>query len=232
MMAAVGHTAAEVGRGAAFVVLLLPVAIAAGRRVAGRGQDFAYAAAVGIAVATSTLVAGGLVLSLPREVDLRGWIALLVAVDAAVLIRSRRHLRLAGLRRRIRIRRPDALPAILSVAALAVVVASIELSHASATRRDNKVRFTQLWLLPLAGTDRVAKIGVRNEQHAPATYRLTVSGPHLNLARTIALDASRSWVGTVPLPAPSSPKRITAELFRPGDKSAYRSVHIWTRAAP
>ena len=100
-----------------------------------RRLDGAQAAAVGIAVVATVLVAGGLVLSAVDALDSTGWIVVVLAVTAvAVLAASRDPARLA-------------VPVLLATAALALAVGAVALSRASTVDHARETRFTQLWLV-------------------------------------------------------------------------------------
>jgi hypothetical protein len=220
----IAKTFANLASALALAVLMLPVAAAARRRAADRG-DLAQAAAVGIAAAAALLVATGLLLSAFGEVGATGWLVAILVVDAVVILGTRDRLELAR----------RALPAVLAAAALGMAAGALALSHRSATDQARAATFTQLWLLP-RGQD-AAEVGVRNEEGTPVSYRLRVIGPPAEggeplLDRTVALGPSQTWVGRVELPPTAGPERVTAEVSRIGDSGPYRTAHLWTSGAP
>ncbi|HEX8075827.1 MAG TPA: hypothetical protein VF545_12710 [Thermoleophilaceae bacterium] len=215
-------TVAGVARAAAFALLLLLLALAARRWAVGR-RDAVDAGAVAIVVAASMLVAAGLALSVVDGVTAVGWLVVLLAIDAALL---------APRENRAHVRR--ALPAVLSIAAAAVAVGAIAHSRASAQDHDRTVRFTQLWAVPAGSLPATsARIGVRNLEGGPRSYRVVVTGMRRTfLDRTIELGASATWSASIQLPFTESPKRVTAELYRDGDVFAYRTAFVWTPILP
>ena len=225
MTLALAHTFAGVASVIVFAALLVPAGIVVWRRAA-EGPDPVQSVAVGVAFAAALLVAVGLLLSLVGGIGSAGWLAAILIVDAALL--------LGTLDRRSLARR--ALPALLCAAAAAGAAGAVAISHESAVDDAREHTFTQLWMLPRAGGD-VAELGVRNEEGAPAVYRLTVrrpasAGGDVLLERDVRIGASRTWVGSVPLPPTDRPEQVTAELFRPGGGTPYRTVHVWTAAGP
>jgi hypothetical protein len=222
---ALAHTFAGVASAIVFAALLVPVAIAVWRRAA-EGPDPVQSVGVGVAFAAALLVAVGLLLSLVGGIGSAGWLAAILIVDAALLLGT-------GDRRSLARR---TLPALLGVAALAAAVGAVAISHESAVDDAREHTFTQLWMLPRAGGD-VADLGVRNQEGAAAVYRLTVRAPESAggeplLEREVRIGASRTWVGSVSLPPTDRPEQVTAELFRLGGGTPYRTVHVWTPAGP
>lgn len=220
MTIALAATFADVASALAFAALVLPVAILARRHVAGRG-DPAHAVATGIAAVTVVLVAGGLLLSALGGLEAAGWLAIVVAADALLLVEARGRPRLLA-------------PIVLAAAALALSAGAIALSRASAVDQERRAAFTQLWLVPRGDA---AEVGVRNEEGADATYRLEVVGPpsdgaRVLIERTLRLSDSQAWSGRLVLPPTAVPEQVTAELFRPGDALPYRRAHLWTPVTP
>jgi hypothetical protein len=188
-----------------------------------RRRDSAQALAVGIAAATALLVAGGLALSAFGELGSTGWgVVVLVAAAIALLVAAREPGRVV--------------PVLLAMVALGLAVGALALSRGSAIDHARETRFTQLWLVERGSAGR-AEIGVRNEEHTRAAYRLQVFGPEsagaaLLVDRTIVLDPSRSWSGELVIPRTPRPERVNAELYRLGEAESYRSAHLWTAPAP
>jgi hypothetical protein len=211
-----------VARAGAFAVLVLLLALAVRRWAAGRG-DAVDSGPVALAAAASLLVAAGLALSVVNGVTAVGWLVVLLGVDVALL--APRESR--DLARR-------ALPAAIGVLAAVVAVGAVALSRASAQRHDRAVRFTQLWIVPdnhAGGT--VAHMGVRNFEGGPRSYRVVVTGMRRTLAeRTVQLPRGAAWTAALPLPLTDSPKKVTAELFRSGDRAPYRTASTWTATVP
>lgn len=222
MSALAAITALGAARAAAFSVLVLLLAVAARRWGDGRrgGLD---SSAFAIAAATSLLVAAGLALSVVHGVTAAGWLAILVAIDLALL--APRESR--ALARR-------ALPAALAVLAAVIAVAALSLSRASAQRHDQAVRFTQLWIVPAGGEiETRARVGMRNLEGGPRQYRLLVTGMRRTLLdRTVQLGDRAAWQATLTLPLTESPRRVSAQLFRAGSTTPYRSASVWTRTLP
>ena len=177
-----------------------------------RRLDSAQAAAVGIAAATATLVAGGLLLAALGALDTAGWVVVGLAapaVAAAAVIRDARRV----------------VPLALALVALGIAVGAIAVSRDSAIDHARETRFTQLWMVERSARGRF-EVGVRNEEHRPVTYRLRVFAPE-SLARpplvdrTIVLDPSRSWSQELALPRTVLPERVNAELQRVGEVRSY-----------
>lgn len=189
-----------------------------------RRIDAAQATAVGIAAATAVLVAGGLLLSAVDALDSTGWVVVVLSAGAlAVLAVARDPGRLL-------------VPVMLACMALGLTAGAIALSRASAVDHARETRFTQLWLVERGSAGR-AEIGVRNEEHARAEYRLRVFGPESAgarplLDRTLVLAPAQSWSREIPIPRTSRPERVNAELYRLGESESYRSAHVWTSPAP
>jgi hypothetical protein len=67
-------------------------------------------------------------------------------------------------------------------------------------------------------------VGVTNQSSAPTTYRLTVTGPG-GYAVTLELTASKgdAWFHTLAVPTTD---RVTANLYRAGDTTPYRTAYL------
>ncbi len=216
------------------LVLLLPIAIAAGRWV-GAGGDRAAAILAGAAVAVCTVVVGGIVLSSFSGVGAVGWIATLALVDlmllAVIMVRRHGHVRplLHGLALK-RPRAPRPLTAAISIAALALVAGSVVMSVASAHRQERRVHFTQLWMLPTAqATGESAEIGVRNFEGRTTSYRISVTAGRTTLfSAPVQLRSSRAWTTSLQLPATTPRELVTATLYRAASPSPYRVTNLWT----
>lgn len=211
-----------VTRALAFAVLVLLLALAARRWMAGR-RDPVDAGPVAIAAGASLLVAAGLALSVVHGVSAAGWLVVLLALDVALL---------APRESRQRARR--ALPAAVAVLAAVLAIGAVALSHANAQRHERDVHFTQLWLVP-HGTqaDSSASVGVRNLEGRARAYHVVVTGMrHTFLDRTVQLSNGAAWTASVRLPVTDSPEQVTAQAFLPGRTAAYRTATVWTQAVP
>jgi hypothetical protein len=214
MTAAVGSTFGDVASALALAVLLLPLALFAVRHAGGRGDP--AQAALGIGAVVALLVPAGLLLSIVGELGAGGWLVVIAAADVLVLLWARG---------------PAALvPVLMTAAAISFAIGAVAISRAGAIDQEREARFTQLWAVPQAGDE--VELGVRNEEHATADYELRVaaagsSGPLLE--RELRLGHGQTWAGTIELPSTARPVRVTAELFRSGTATAYRTVHLWTR---
>lgn len=222
MTPVVAITALGAARAGAFAALILLIALAVRRWAAGR-RDPVDAGPVAIAAGASLLVAAGLALSVVDGVTAVGWLAILLAIDVALI---------APRESRERARR--ALPAAVAVLAAVTAIGAVALSRASAQRHDREVHFTQLWLVPRGSLPQTfARVGVRNFEGGPRSYRVRVTGLRRTfLTRTVALGQAGEWTATVPLPVTESPKRVTAQLFRTGSAAPYRTATVWTRTLP
>jgi hypothetical protein len=204
----------------ALAALLAPLAFAASRRLAER-PDPGHTAAVGIAAVAALLVLAGLGLSAVGGLSAAGWLAVVVAADAVVLLAVGDR---SSLGRR-------AVTATLASAALGLVIGAVALSRSSAVDHERDTKFTQLWFVPRSSA--AAELGVRNEEHAATVFRVKLFGPasqgsRLLLDRTVGLDSSRAWIRTVVLPLTARPERVNVELYRAGETAPYRSAHVWT----
>ena len=224
---------AAVARSIGMFVLLLPIAVAAGWWF-GAGRDRALAFLAGTSAAVCAVAIGGLVLSSFAGVSLTGWLAVLAIVDLFLAVVAARHSG-AGDRfvrdlARTRRRMPRTLPALISAAAVALVVGSVLVSIATAQRQEQRVHFTQLWMVPVsqAGTE-TAEIGVDNLEGRTTSYRITVSGGGATLfSAPLRLGASRSWTATVRLPAATPRELITTTLYRGSSPVPYRVTNLWS----
>ena len=215
-------TALGAARAVAAAVLVLLVAVAVRRRLAGT-RDPVEATPVAIAAVASLVVAAGLALSVVHGVTAVGWLVILLALDVALL---------APAESRERARR--ALPAATAILAAVIAIGAVTLSRASAERHDRGVRFTQLWIVPGGGDiSPFARVGVRNFEGGARGYRIVVTGMRRTfLERTVQIGQSETWSATVQLPLTETPKRVTAQLYRLGTSRAYRTVSVWTRTVP
>ena len=218
MIPVAARTFPDVASAVALAALLAPAAVIAARRV-GKRLDPVEAVTVGIGAIAALLVLGGLVLSLVHGLGTVGWLALVLVADAVALLSTVERTRLA---RRL-------LLAALVTAAIGLTAGAVAISRVSASDQAHATRFTQLWLLP-APANR-ARVGIDNEERARVAYRLRVSAPAPTRAlvdRPVALNSGQRWSASVQLPRTHRPVRVTAELYRPGDTTPYRTAHIWT----
>jgi hypothetical protein len=222
----------SVARDVGGVLLLVPIAVAAARSSLVR-RDRVLASMTALAVIASTLVIVGVVLSSFSGVTRAGWFAGLAVVDVLLIgFAARRGGRGFLHPRRLRVRLPRVLPAVLSTAALAAVVGSVLLSVASAQRQERGSHFTQLWMLAATGgVGPAATIGVRNMEGATTSYRIVVRTRRKVLfSAPLRLGVSRSWSAEVPLSAVPSRTLVSATLYRAGKSTPYRVTDLWTPA--
>lgn len=221
---------ASLGRSVGLVVLLIPIMLTAARSRLVR-RDRVLAAAVALGAAVGMLVMAGLVMSSFSGVSLAGWLISLGVIDAVLIMRaSRRGLRQFA-RRRIRPRRRFRawLGSLLAVAAAGLVVTSVLMSVASAKRQQRQSHFTQLWMVQQASDQPVAKIGVRDLEGGPRSYRLVVSVLRRTIFTTkLRLADSDSWTKAITLPLLPHRELLRAALYRSADRTPYRIVYLWT----
>jgi hypothetical protein len=121
--------------------------------------------------------------------------------------------------------------AILSAVGVALAIAALILAQTT-LHADGAFGYTELWMVPPARSDRVARIGVTSEQQHPTAYRLVATrgdGPPVNSSFTLSPGESR----LVNL-GPSSSKQavpVVAKLYKRGrPEQVYRQVSGWVPA--
>ena len=206
------------------VVLLVPLGVAAAKRAAGK-LDLVEAVAVGIGAVIALMILAGLVLSVVHALGAAGWLVVVGAVAAVVLLAGGDRSRLAR----------RALILGLVSASVGLTVGALALSRSSARDHARETRFTQLWFIPHGPV--AAEIGVRDEEQSPAAFELKMFAPaslggRPLLDRVVRLTMSRSWVMRIRIPRTARPERVNAELYRLGQSTSYRSAHVWTTPAP
>ena len=109
----------------------------------------------------------------------------------------------------------------LGLAALSWGVAAVGAST------ENQSRFTQLWLVPSAGSD-AAVAGIRNLEGRPVTYRLEVRAGSRTLQAwpEIQLPANGAWEAAIDLSG-SGGAQVEGALYRTDQPAnVYRRVHL------
>jgi hypothetical protein len=197
------------------LVFVLPgyalIGLVGTRRRLGRVERIVLTPALSLTVC----VLGGILLDL-AHIPLRtpAWALLTGAVTViAALFGPRRRLSMPTLHARV------VVPAVL---VLALLGGAGWISAHSATQQRNSVAVTSLSMV--AGAPGEVAIDVRTENAPAATYRLVVTNPDgtvLTMAPGVGRDGQ--WRRSVEITADG---RITADLYRSGVATPYRSVYV------
>jgi hypothetical protein len=111
--------------------------------------------------------------------------------------------------------------------AIAVVGVAVLISATSASDQDQRVHFTQLWMLPAAHNH--AQIGITNLEGRTVSYRIRVAiGRRRLFSARMRLRSSGSWNTTMRLPRTTPRKLVTARLYRASSPAPYRVTNLWT----
>lgn len=128
---------------------------------------------------------------------------------------------------------PPALPPIAAAAigcAALMSVAAIVLASKQAIS-DPEFPYTQMWMVPYAGSPGTFTLGVKNAERGASVYDLEVmlDGRVVLMRRSISLQAGEIWTSELSLPmGHGGPHMAEARLFRDGnDQVVYRRV--WRR---
>ena len=116
---------------------------------------------------------------------------------------------------------------VLLVAALLIATGSIRIAQIGVANQQES-GFTQLWILPAAGSTTV-QVGVTNAEGATQTYRLELTRGSLKIGSwpSVELDQGATWTVAVTIPG-GGPGPVEARLYRSTDPSiVYRSVSYW-----
>jgi 4-amino-4-deoxy-L-arabinose transferase-like glycosyltransferase len=208
---------------------VLPGAATVGALFPRRGLSGLERSVLSVALSLATLVLGGLGLH-AVGVRLTGtaWAGLAGGVTVAGAVAA--YLRTA--------RQPDpAAPArvrpgrrlVPLALALALLGGAGWLSLASAARQTAATHVTALSITDSSTTGstsgtRTISVEVTNQESTPTAYKFTVTGPGGFLV-TLELTASKgsAWRHTVAVPTAD---RVTANLYRAGDTTPYRTVFV------
>jgi hypothetical protein len=206
------------------LVLVLPGyagarAIFAGAKLAG-----AELAVMSVALSIATVVVGGFLLwgagvglGRPAWAGLLGGTTLMAAIvwnrrgDASVV--ATRPFRVS--RREI----------VIVLLVLAVAGGSLGLARKALPARGLE-GYTALWADP-RGSHRTIQVGVLSEQTKSISFWLDVrlDGRRV-LGRRLVLQPGHSWQTTVRAPVGTTPRRLVATLYIPGNTSPYRRVDV------
>ncbi|MGR6967068.1 hypothetical protein ACU610_21655 [Geodermatophilus sp. URMC 61] len=127
-------------------------------------------------------------------------------------------------------RRPPARPTALVAIAGVLMLGAVTVAWAGEQGADDRVAFSQLWLLPAAEPGEVV-VGVRSDEPAAEEFRVEVSvrgQSSITHRWSIDLQPGESWERPVTVPPGASAE---ARLLRSGESAAYRQVDL-TPAAP
>jgi len=219
---------------AAPLALFLPgyaiTAAASGRRPLGWPQLLPLS--VGISLAALAL--GSILLNYTPG-GLRGapW-ALLLTLITLGSCRVAALRRPVGRQRQAAIALPRPAPAVTVLVAAGVTMAIAALVLAQTTMRaDGAFGYTELWMVPPAQSDRVARIGVTSEQQRPTAYRLVArlgdGSPPVD--HSFTLDPGESRFLSLNPGTSAKPIPVVAELYKRGRlEVVYRQVSGWVPA--
>lgn len=208
------------------LVLLLPgYALAANLfrpGTVGASERLVYSLALSIAVTALGGLLTQIVFSLGRDV----WAVLLclITICAAVRALLEQPRPDSG-----RLRIPWALLPAVIVFALSGVLVAFAIVSADHGLRDAqaKIRFTSFWLLPskAGATTANLSVGLRSHEGAPTSYvlRLSREGRPL-LTRTLELNTSEEWEGSLSLSTTPTDSPVIAKLSREG--IPYRHLEV------
>jgi uncharacterized membrane protein len=123
---------------------------------------------------------------------------------------------------------PAAIGCAVLMAAGAVVLSSKQaISHP-------EFAYTQMWIVPYAGSPGTFTVGVKNAERGASLYDLevTLDGRVVVVRRSISLQAGETWTSDISLPmGHGEPHMAEARLFRDGnDGLVYRRVWLRTGA--
>ena len=94
--------------------------------------------------------------------------------------------------------------------------------------------YTQMWMVPYAGSPGTFTVGVKNVERGASLYDLevTLDGRVVVMRRSISLQAGETWTSDISLPmGHGEPHTAEARLFRDGnDGLVYRRVWLRTGA--
>lgn len=187
---------------AAPLALFLPGYAIAAAAFAGRDLSAPHRILFGVALSLAVLVLGSLLLNYLGGLHPLSWAILLVLVTLA-------GCRAAALRRRraggapVRLRlRLGGIEALLLLGALVVGAGAVALANSTAPA-ERALGFTQLWVLPRAGSGgSEAQVGVRSQQQAPQRYDLRVKvGDDKVVRRSFRLAPGEARLVDVSAPA-------------------------------
>jgi len=209
------------------LALLLPGYAIAAAAFAQRQLEWALFFVLGIALSLAILILGSLLLNYVGGIHPLSWAALLVAITfVACLIAARRRGPTDRGPRWPR-PRPGALGTILLLGGAVAAIAAIVLS-ASTVPSGDAIGYTQLWILPQAGTKgHEAQVGVRSQQQASLDYDLRIKiGEDEVVKRSFRLAPGETHVVHVRAPAGSEGVLpVIATLLRHNrPTSVYRRV--------
>jgi len=176
-----------------------------------------------LGISLAVLVPGGLLLNgAPGGLGRPTWTVLLTVVTCAACA-------VAWRRRDPSVRL--GLPTVLlrrreTVAVLgALVLAGGAYGLSSASANQQRVGFSQLWLLPQESTTPMS-VGLRSLELTPTDFHVeVVSGATTVLDTSVTLSPGQTWRTTLDPPDPQQP--VDAVIYRDGSTDApYRSVHL------
>lgn len=213
------------------LVLVLPGYSIMAAMFSRRAPSFAERLLLSVGLSLAITVLGGLVLHLtPWGLQKYSWVSLLAGItlsgSALALMRRRGQVPTAPVRSAPHFSLSQGL---LLLLAAAVVLTAIGLAAVGANRQPT--RFTQLWMLPVAGAarDRV-RLGVSNMESVQMTYRLelAIGNTTIDEWQIIRLEPGERWETTVALPSvlPDT-AMIDAKLYRlDAPEEVYRAVAL------
>ncbi len=239
-LAGVDNLVLRVALGSLLALILPGYAVMAAlfpRRALTPGEQALFA--LSLSLAASAL--GGLVLNVfPNGLRVQGWATYLAALTwSGALVAYYRRRRLPLPSQREGLTRPAGsvpwLQAALLGLALVAVGLSVGVARVGALAQPGP-DFTQLWMIPVSETDHsVLRVGIHNQEAAPASYRLElVSGDRvLGEWSAIALKPGESWeiMPVLPKDLPAA-EPVRALLYR-ADKPdvVYRQGVFWPDAS-
>lgn len=188
-----------------------------------------------LGLSLATLALGALALNyVPGGINTVSWAVLVVGVVAGACTaaasrrpgRTEETLLIPGLR----IGRRDG-GLLLGGGALAAAAVALTLIPLPAK---NAIGYTQLWMLPEAGSGDGVTIGVASQEKNRVKYRLKVKldDGRSPVTSSLVLEPGERRVLEVPIGdlKPGTAVPVTARLFRPEQPTAYRRVTGWARA--
>lgn len=108
-----------------------------------------------------------------------------------------------------------------------ITIGAVMVSRTGATRQEQAVARTQLWMLPAADTEQAAQLGVYNTETTPISYslRLTLNGSMLQEWPLIELAPGQQWEQEITLGTAGPGDTVEALLYRTSEPGVvYRRV--------
>jgi hypothetical protein len=205
------------------LVLVLP-GYAAARAIGGAELAGAELALMSMALSIAATAIGGFLLWVAGVgLGRPAWAGLLGGTTlAAAIVWKARGDASALAPRRLRGRRRE-----IAIVLLALAVAGGALGLA---RKTLPVRgldgYTALWADPGDPLETI-EVGVLSEQTEPMNFQLEIRFDERSvLRRGLVLQPGQSWETTVRPPAGTTPRRLVATLYLPGDALPYRRVDV------